>query len=135
LKSEEKWGGEDKKKRLDLESYVSSLKRSSLQGLLKEIKSKFSRSLSRAIFDRLLFCSFALAMFWIKGLPQTRHTCKRTTRHAGSVPPMPGRGSPPLLASDLPGESPAQPQLHNQAQHRRFYGRQIAKRSFANVKH
>lgn len=53
------WSLEKKReKRLDLENYIFSPKRSHLQGLLRKIKSKFFRSLSHASFQRLLFlCS------------------------------------------------------------------------------
>lgn len=88
-----------KKKKLDLESCISSLKRRSLQGLLSKIRSKFSRSLSHVIFESVFFCSFALVVFWIKGLSQMQLVCKQSIHHSKPVPPVPGQGnsSPPAL--------------------------------------
>lgn len=65
-----------KRKQLDLESYISSLKRRSLQGLLSKIKRKLPRSLSHVIFESIFFCSVTLVIFLIKGLSQTQHMYK-----------------------------------------------------------
>lgn len=111
------WSLEKKReKRLDLESYIFSLKRSNLQGLSRKIKSKLSRSLSHASFERLLFLCSCLVV-WLQNFH--RHRAPRAA-------PRPPHCLP---------HSQACPAAHSQAWHDRFYGRQLAKRSLLNVKH
>lgn len=122
--------GEKKKGRggLGPESFISCLKRS-LQGILREIKSKFSRFLSHVIFERLLFCSFALVMFWMKGVPGTQHMSICGTVHL--CPLCQVRATPRLqtcFSFSLPG-TPSTRALRNPAWQESFPGRQLAQRS------